>query len=55
MTLEIQIILGMSGTVAKFSTSIQQLESTVFFFPSDKQTVFIDPVEEAEDIKFLEE
>lgn len=25
------------------------------FFPSDKQTVFIDPVKEAEDIKFLEE
>ena len=24
-------------------------------FPSDKQTVFIDPVEEAEDIEFLEE
>ena len=25
------------------------------FFPSDKQTVFINPVKEAEDIDFLEE
>ena len=44
------IILSMSGTVAKFSTLIQQ---RAFFPIIDKQTVFINPIEEAEDIKII--